>query len=365
MDPHFGDWYRSAEIEPQHEILIKRQAAIEAHASELDDGGLLQLGRIFFSIAPDAEAVLALQAAMQASDSAFPMQDNGIELQILAGASLVHILKGKGTGHLRLVAAATLVCPALLGLRSDILVADMCSQAGSNMDSWAASHRLPSSLKPPAASLGVIKKQVEQITTAGTQNNFTEGAPPSAEAIQTIHSAVSSLVRKVNHLEKNQLLFREDSDILWWMTGEFSRDLGVHLTEIEFPGVSLVIGKELADLTHTQPGPHATLGVLDRCLRQIGGDTAKQVSLSQVTNKVPDEWRHQFAARDFHDAALPLCPLVSALRFSDEIGGDRKWHDVFLSSTKVSAGTKATAVSWAYQMYRESMFLKLLDNTNG
>ena len=52
-----------------------------------------------------------------------------------------------------------------------------------------------------------------------------------------------------------QRLRQEESDILWWLFGEYSRDLEQHISELSLSASCIIVGKELADLILVFPGP--------------------------------------------------------------------------------------------------------------
>lgn len=353
MDASFGDWYRAAELIPNNDDLVNRQTAIETFTADCSSDRIVELSQCFFGIATDSTSISDMQQAMQEADAAFPMQKNAIELRVLAGACLIELLSGSNG----ILSALTLVCPSVLGSRDKLLVPDICQRASQFLDTASLQLRTPKGLATPKVSATQIDDEIAGITEAGTANAFNTGSPHIASALKSVHSAIGGLVRKCNKLERNQQLFREDSDILWWMTGGHSRDLQRPLSEIDPTGVATVLGKELADLTCVRPGPFAVQAILGRCLHQCGVPT-KLLSLTQLVNKIPSDWKQSWKdTLAGYDNLLTLCPVTCAVSTSVDIAGERKWQAPLEAATGIKPSFKLAPVDWAYQTYRECILI--------
>ena len=353
MNEQFGDWYREADIQPEHETLTKRWTAIELSAEDIDDSGIVGLGRLFHGLTESGATRDVLHKALFEADNAFSTK-NTVEVRLLAGVCLFHVAAQQNdqTGHM---AAYALVCPTLLGRRSKIFAPSIPEAASGILD--RASSLLRQHVPTKRAPVSKLADEAAKIEEAETANNFQQGGPHVRAALEKLRSSIAAVSEKANRLEKAQALYREDSDILWWMTGRYSRDLGQPLKDIGLPGAAIVVGKELADLIEQQPGPVATQAVLNRCLEDVGGNPSEAVTLTTAVNKTPQEWRNQWFAADGNRDLLSLCPLTAAIRHSVDIDGS--WGSAAQSLTGVAANTKLSGTELAYQMYRECMFRKL------
>src|SRR5437762_3321177 len=59
----------------------------------------------------------------------------------------------------------------------------------------------------------------------------------------------------------------EESNVLWWVFGESSRDRGRRWSEYSVGQTAVMAGKELADLTRMPPGPPASGALLDKVIK--------------------------------------------------------------------------------------------------
>lgn len=117
MHKNFGEWYRLVALEPDGERLQKRWAGVNAWVTELraDAENVLETVRIFQGL-PSKTSKDAFLAVFQEQDPAFPRR-NDLELQVLAGASLVACVKSVGADgeglHTAIIVGAALEASSL------------------------------------------------------------------------------------------------------------------------------------------------------------------------------------------------------------------------------------------------------------
>src|SRR5258708_29840259 len=90
MHPLFGEWYRKAGIQPTNETLTSRWKGIETHTKKIESSKILDLARCFVRL-PWKKAANQQEfiADFLASDAAFPVRDNAVELEVLAGSAII------------------------------------------------------------------------------------------------------------------------------------------------------------------------------------------------------------------------------------------------------------------------------------
>lgn len=349
MNKHFGEWYRLADIKPEHDTLVKRSEAIESLVEEADVPFIIDLSKIFYGLTKQGSTFDQLRDAMLNVDNAFQIEGNLLEMRLLAGACLNEI----ATETRLCVEASFLVAsPSLLGKRNSIIIKMIPNLALKVLLSESSKLRTEQSSK----WLGFqrIDEELEKISAA-------EAAPQNAiKPIRTVADKLINEVRSikshVKQLEKHQELFREDSDILWWMNGRYSRDLDKPLSELNFPAASIILGKELADLVRVQPGPLAARAALSRCLEPIAKSKKKSIPIADAVNNLPKSWKEEHFENTGQFDALPLCPLTSAIHQSNII--NEAWTGAAEAHSGVSSDMKMDALDLAYQMYLETLSLK-------
>src|SRR6266851_5147414 len=128
MHPRFSEWYRKASIDADNDLLVARWKGIESFAAKIDIPKLIELVRCFVRLPWKNTAIQKeFVAEFQAADAAFPISDNDIELQVLAGASVIALLTKPS--KISDVAASILDAAAAPGLRKAPIVPEILTIA--------------------------------------------------------------------------------------------------------------------------------------------------------------------------------------------------------------------------------------------
>jgi hypothetical protein len=382
---YFADWYRVAAIEPQGDLLQKRWEAIEGvvYAAEVPD--TLELVRVFYgSPRKSARFVDRYRDAFKACDLTFPMRDNDAELRVLAGATLVTLLHARG-GTLADVAALAMVSGECRGLRPGDRVPDMLLEARRHLAARSVELRTPRKVTPPVAPKLDVDALLEPLRTAAqarqTRDPGFEGmleplhapGPPKpgpsldivSDAIRGIAAAVSDVAGAAAQVAdehgRRLQLHQEQSNILWWLLAEHSRDLGRRMATLPLPAACLVAGKELADLTDGTPGPLAAAGVLDRMLRAVEPELRGSTTIQEAVNGTPPEWREAWTADAAHFEGIEdLCPVISSVRRSLDGNGPDDWAPSIRKLTGIDVTGGLPPLDVAFQTYEERLLVAAL-----
>ncbi len=258
MNEGFADWYRTISIEPKSEELQKRWRGVEEFASDAARDDVTSLARVFFGMPFVPEFVDRFRTTFKQIDDTFPMQRNDAELRVLAGATLLKLFEFSPGWDLS--AAFSLVCGSYCGLREPIIPAildsarSFLSGASSELRTDTTDH-----LDTPdfTSHLAAV--------TSGCQTALPNLAAPLTALFKDAEKALRDVVEWAGSAQKRQELFREESDILWWIFGGQSRDLRVPFSTLKHPSTCLIAGKELADLVRIPPRPLRHRGVSRQC----------------------------------------------------------------------------------------------------
>jgi len=361
----FADWYRRVAIEPKGETLEKRWQAIEAFVESLDAADALELVRLFYARpSRDSGFIEKYRTTFKDTDPTFPMRDNDPELGVLAGVTLVHLLE-KDAAELADVAALGMVCAACRGLRQDVPVPEIGDRARRYLLKRSSSLR--ASREVPAVTIPELElaEILDSLKKSCQGNNLTVLAepiiPPFEELQLAIRQLATSAEKAVNHLTKLQQLWQEESDILWWLFGEYSRDLNRRMADLELPGVCLVAAKELADLTVVLPGPLAAKAFLDKVLRTVKRKLPNSTTLHEAVNAPTREWRSSWIRQDDIGPVEDLCPVLLAVRKSLETDGLDDWVPAFEKAAGIKVRQSIPPLDLAYQAYEENLLVRAVE----
>jgi hypothetical protein len=361
----FADWYRIAAIELSGEMLEKRWQAIETFVESLDIPGALELVRLFYARPPkDSSFIETYRAAFKDTDPTFPMRDNDLELRVLAGAAIAHLLE-TDTAQLADATALGMVCAGYRGLRQDTSIPEIADRARNYLfkrsSSLRASKEVPTFVIPELE----ITELLESLKRSCQGNDLATLAEPIIPPFEKLQSAIRQLAEStenaINCLTDLQQLRREESNILWWLFGEYSRDLNRRMADLGLPAACLVAAKELADLTVVLPGPLAATAFLDKMLRTIKPKLPDSTTLQKAVNASPREWRSRWIRKDDVELIEDLCPVLLAIMKSLETDGPDDWVPAFEKAAGIKVSESILPLDLACQAYEENLLVRAVE----
>ena len=329
MHKDFAEWYRSAGIEPNSEALPKRWAAIEEY--EVGPAEVVSLTQLFYELGePKEEFIAAFRGPFQKADAAFPMRGNDREMIVLAGAELVGVIE-RASRDVADLAALSLVCAGAQNLRPGPAVPEIPELAARCLSERATSRALPD-----------------------TESNGGE----LCEAISKLEAPHNLLAVELQKLQFELAIVAEETNMLWWLVSEHSRDLNRAWRKLPVSARCLVAGKELADLTRVIPGPIAATAFLDRVIRSGRTKCPTAVSTSDAVNETPVEWRQEYEKKSYPSELEDIVPISHGIRLSLSAPDKDTWLPMFAKATGISPDSKSAPHTLAYQMFLETLLCR-------
>jgi hypothetical protein len=348
MHDHLADWYRTAGIGVDGETLPKRGEAIEAFSPDRAD--IPPLARLFYSLGGDnTECLATFRAKLKENDATFAMAGNDREIAVLAGAELVDVIERSQEPQLADLAALALVCPSAHNLRASPAVPDI-----------------------PERAKAYLGKRATERTASG---DASDAAPGTAEGITflkqqgphwpKVGETIERLTKECNSLRTVVPLLSEECNMLWWLFGDWSRDLKKRWRDVPRSAVPLIAGKEACDLTQVMPGHPCVLAFLDKVVRSAYPKVPATVALKDSVNALPQEWRAAFAGtRKIHELEA-LAPVAQAVNFSLKAAGADAWPPFFQQATGVATNAGLAPTALAYQVYQEALLFRAWESAGG
>lgn len=358
MHKYFAEWYRAAGLEPKAEDLEKRWEALEAFGNDIEVVHALELVRIFYSRPhPAGNFIDEYASSFHEVDKNFPMRENALELQVLSGATIAHIVETTRTTVTDAIALA-MVCGFCQGLRKDLLNGEIVDYARTYLASEAAKVREGTTFQIATPDVD-LKDLLEALPAAASGTPATVKVPvrPPFEKLADAILNLSSSVNAMGQSIANEITARrEESDILWWVFGEHSRESGKRMSELLLPFASLVAGKELADLVRLIPGPLAARAFLDKMLRFVDAELVTHTSIKEAINSAPSDWKERVIAGGMKEVG-DLCPIHVAAAKSLEASSPTGWLGPFDKSTGLKSRTSIAPLDLASQIYHERVLM--------
>jgi hypothetical protein len=358
MNESFGDWYRLAELEPNDDLLRRRWSGVTSFAANCSPEDTLSLVGIFCSLAHDQDSESRFRQAFLGTDAAFQMRGNDVELSCLAGATIAEILASPAAATADLAALAV-VCSDFRGLRRRARLVEIVNSAESYL--VTRSRRLRENRTGPSAPGLNVDERLATLQSALPGNDLQAVGPPLIETLKSIVQAVKSLEDVVQALARERDLRIEESDILWWLQGEYSRDLDQPLALAPWPAVPIHVGKELSDIIRVLPGPYPMRAFLSKALLSAT-KSAKAKKTVHLSDAVVGFDQTKCPMTELHRELEPHCPVLLAIAKRRDMSSPDQWLSAFDSITGVPAHTEISPLDLAMQTCRERLLQRAASN---
>jgi hypothetical protein len=169
-----------------------------------------------------------------------------------------------------------------------------------------------------------------------------------------INRGLSALARRQREFEsvvqEYVKIQDEELDILWWLEGGHSVEMGADFADVPPEHRPLGIALELAWLTTVLPGPPAIASLLTRAAVA----EATPMSITDAVQGMPLEWLNDnidsFPATEVSPA---ITPIIFAMRRRHEIDGKDDWIAAWCAACGLSSDIKIPPLQMAEAAYRE------------
>jgi len=364
MHENFADWYRVASVDPQQVPLDLRWKGVEDFAEDVEKSTSLDVVRLLFGKpTKSSDFDSTFRSAFKKVDDSFAMRANELEMEVLAGATIVHLLGSKNRGLADAVALA-IVCADFQGLREKPTLGEIIELAQKHLHE--RSDGLRSQLTTPSIKPLTVKSSdlVDNNTAQSTGALTWSVIQPVIEKLGKLPDKLVTPINKaLEKLSLQMLLQQEESNMLWWLFSEHSRDIKTSMLQVGHPAASLVAGKELADLTLVLPGPVAAEAFLDRMLQVVAKNRKhKETTIQEALAARPiKEWKKQAIEEVNLDALDDLCTVHFAMRQSADAMSNNEWAPAFEKRAGVQSDAGLSPVLLAMQVYRERLLIKAME----
>lgn len=323
-------WYRSAGIEPIEERLSNLCAGIKEYIPSRSE--IVALTRLFCELGkPDENSLGTFTASLQKGEPSFRVNGAERELSLLAGVALAELI-GKEPTRLADLGALLLVCAAVQNLRPAPAVAEI----------------------PEIAVRYLSKRAVHRMAQENTESD---------DALLVALTAPGSdrLAKEYLRQKTEIAVLAEETNILWWLFSEYSRDLKKPWNKASVPEVVLVAGKELADLTRVIPGPVAAPAILRKVIRYARPELANPLTIKDAINNLTLPLRQKYVAEIFRSELQQVLPIAYGIKISTSTeNGDAL--EAFSQQTGISPNQEIDPAALGYQIFLEVLLCRVWSN---
>lgn len=363
MHSSFSDWYRAIRIKPDPDELNRRWQIVETLYEKLKLGEALNVLRIAARLPQVNQSYQGdLVGQIQELDPTFGNRNRQQELSVLSGAMLVELLSEKESQLAGQVGLAVSVanCRGIVSAKLPHQQ-ELLKKAYELVESRAHWLRTTDESEFKVESI----KGLDKVVTTFLEGVGWQG-DPHKKNFNAVFSQLKAVIEKqsaqIKKLNYDLRIQREETNFLWWLHGEFSRDLDKPIAELDARAAAVVIGKELADLTDIRPGPRSVRGVLHRMLQKNAPyrstkKTTDTVTLGDAINATPREWREQWISDLSADTVIDLCHVHHAAKKSLQVAVGKAWAASFDTAAPIKTTQKFSPLELAVQVYHEAQLI--------
>lgn len=353
MDERFGEWLRDAMADIDDDVLKRRWAGVESLVDDLESAEVLDLVlRSTNCDVQNADTIEKVRRTFWKHDSAFRMTGNDLEIRRLCGATVIQVLNSDFDGKLAIALAC--VCLNFGGSYSDFGLSAMSDEAESILQGLSAAvrsthameKRFPARVMVPAKTLARVK----QLSEEGQDH----------VPIKELHDVLTQFGKGINQVTRDNRLLqdalatqREETDILWWLTGACSNDLNQPFASMGAGVSAIIAGKELADHVVQRPGPLSVTNILNRVIEKCEHPGVTH-SLNALVTEVPMGWKTEVSDSTCGEALL-YCPLHAAMIHTVTVENDPSWVTPFSRHFRHCPSAEISPEVLSLQMYRERL----------
>lgn len=354
MQDEFTGWYASMSFQQDASFTARRKAAIEAYVKAVTKSSLALLARLAFRLKPQmgSPEVAALRSAL-AGEVTSPGDE---ELIMLSASALAAAMDSESDAVTALAATvvASVSCSGLRELQQPMDLVGLSSNALRRLSE--TSRRRPSleQTKFVAPTVDITDAALQQALTDENIQNAVQAL------VVATNAAISTMARRQRAFEagvqKYVNIQDEELDILWWLEGGHSFDLGLDFSKAAPAHLPLAIARELAGLTKVLPGPPALSSLLSR----TGLLDAPPQSIPDGVQGMPESWLSQAASSLAIDSvSATLTPILFAMQRRHEVEGKDDWIAAWCTTTGLAREAKLSPLQFAVAAYREFSLTKL------
>jgi hypothetical protein len=351
MKKLFSELYCRVCAEPKHEQLEKRWQGIEEYCAQ-DEFDISNLVKMAFSLKPSEEFRQHFVSVFQNIDMSFQLSFTK-EQELLSCICLIKLMKDSSL-HIHI--ALAVMCISKYNI--EVLVPELITEAYQVFGTNSAIIREKSiSYKSYLTTKSTnFAKSIKELTTLDSEN------------IKGISDTVSEIVKNFTIIVHNQNqtleaidILREDSDILSWLTGSWSNELGKAITKKTMQSeVALLLAKELSDLVRVVPGPYAFEAFLKKMLDNCKQDV-KTYSLVTMVDLINNKFKSSILeSYPTEEAPQENTPILFSIKCALDANVPDVWKSIATNKLSINVEiVENTALEWAKLMYFECLLVKL------
>lgn len=350
LNNNFNEWYIDISIMPQEGQIDKRLECIHNYANEINAEDIVTLVRLYYGLSVENDKKEEFASIFSQKDPTFSVRYTE-ELALLAGAVLVEIAEN----NFKLDSLAELLSLTTSFYRKPVSTDRVLNAIVAQFDDDRIDIREGRLLKQPKIFDKNLLANIEPIISNSTWDST--AGPKLISVLNEFSQCISSLRTELINLQNIQSIYKEDSQLLWWIMSDWSNLLNCSLKQLDKSTCCLVLGYEAAKLISNYPGPYAMEGIIERLVGSCRGKT-QSLELHELISKTDEKFKSLIIAEAKHVSLLEQLPIIKAIICADNTNDTSEWYPKYCRELSIDEhDTKKTFSKYAWQMYLEYMAL--------
>ena len=347
MNKKFNDWYVDVCLSPQEGQIEKRIKCVEEFAENIKIEDILSLAKLYYGRQVEDVQRDRIAAVFSKIDATFSARYSE-ELALLAGCVLLEIAENNPDYD----SLAEQLVLSIYFCGEPIATPEI-KQAIQEQYDKDRIHLRESSVKKEEF---VKENTVEELEEHIEENGWDDDADSKLlTVLQGLDAKVNHLQEGLTKLKETQSIYREDSQLLWWMLSKWSNVLNCKLETIGKVEGCLMIGYETASLISNDPGPYSIEGVLKQMVDACLGEDSPVAIAELIMNK-DQQFKGRIVAELKKSHLIEYLPLCNAIIRADNTEEIAEWYPKFKRECiKRDADINLRPSQYALQMYMECM----------
>ena len=353
-----SDCYGHAGLTSEAANISLRLKPFQGIAKDLGTNQILDLIRFYFGL-PVAADTKWFSTPFIEEDPTFSMVTNEREVAIIAMALLAREIN---VAENSFAALAILVAHAC-GRRTPVVWPQFVENVSAAARDMAISDRCAGkskqiSVRKLSAELGASQEDLVTVMDAAELSELVKKLNiDSQEMDKFLAAQVTAALKPIRDEVAN---LREEKDMLWWLIGGQSHLSLKTYASMNEGQAAFLIGKELAELSRTILGPHASEFLIKKALNEGRSDKSVKVKLEGLPKLFEKSLLDLVASSLEVNEVRDLCFLSNAISRASDIGLPSAWKKKYGEDGGLSDKTSFETEEVALQSFREALLLKTL-----
>lgn len=312
---------------------------------------------------PNSDALAEIVDAFRQAHPERPVDPSGREIEVLAAACLVVLIDSNENQALATATALAVTTASMCAARKPNLPMDLAGIASRQLRELSEANSRRPDLGP---FLGTVLSPLN-LDAAAKQYQAAQNADGFNAAMKTVADVTDNALKAVlqnqqralNATAKTMAMQDEELQMLWWLIGGRSWDLDCPFQEVVTEARTLVMAKELADLTNIHPGPASIKGLLSRSYVEDTRTSIQKVVMA--TESGVTEWLNALLDDiGDEDPSSVTLPLHLAIKRQIEAGRGDTWVSAWTGAAGIPADFTCSQLQLAEHFYRERLLIDAL-----